>query len=68
MTHEANASPNLSRCPNLVGEKESSVEKLYILGKRTCAKFQIDISKTEGLVRVYTDRQAGRPTDMAKST
>ena len=23
--------------------------------KRTCAKFQIDISKTEGLVRVYTD-------------
>ena len=24
--------------------------------KRTCAKFQIDISKTEELVHVYTDR------------
>ena len=31
--------------------------------KRTCAKFQIDISKTEGLVRIYADEQ----TDMAKS-
>ena len=25
--------------------------------KRTCAKFQIDISKTEGLLRVYTNKQ-----------
>ena len=23
--------------------------------KKTCSKFQIDISKTEGLVRIYTD-------------
>ena len=32
--------------------------------RKICAKFQIDISKTEGLVRVYTDGQ----TNMAKST
>ena len=36
-----------------------------LVEKRTGAKFQIDISKTEGLglVRMYTDRQ----TDIAKS-
>ena len=32
--------------------------------KRTCAKYQIDNSKTEGLARVYTNAQ----THMAKST
>ena len=30
--------------------------------KKTYAKFQIDISKTEGLVRIYTDRQTDRRT------
>ena len=33
------------------------------LGRKGRVQLQIDISKTEGLVRVYTDRR----TDMAKS-
>ena len=34
-----------------------------LLGKKkTCSKFQIDISKTEGLVRVYTDGRTDRRT------
>lgn len=37
--------------------------KEHLGKKRTLAKFQIDNSKTEGLARVYTDKQ----TDMAKS-
>ena len=40
------------------------INEQLLCWKRTGAKFQIDISKTEGLVRVYTDGQ----TDMAKST
>ena len=35
---------------------------------RTYVKFQIDISKTEGLVRVYTGKRMDRQTDMTKST
>ena len=31
--------------------------------KKKCSKFQIDISKTEGLVRVYTDGQKDGRTD-----
>ena len=30
--------------------------KLLFVDKITCAKFQIDISKIDGLVRVYTDK------------
>ena len=30
--------------------------------KKKCSKFQIDISKTEGLVRVYTDGQTDGQT------
>ena len=35
--------------------------------KRTCTKFQIDISKTEGQIRVYTDsaRYADRLCDVS---
>ena len=32
--------------------------------KRTCTKFQFDISKTQGLVRVYTDRQTNKSTKL----
>ena len=38
-------------------------------GKRMYAKFQIDISKSEGLIRVYTHRRSDGLTEgMAKST
>ena len=36
--------------------------------KRMYANFQINISKTEGLVRVNTDQRTGGETNMALST
>ena len=43
-----------------------TTNKKFLGKKITCAKFQIEISKTEGLVHVYTykhtDRSTNRPT------
>ena len=35
------------------------VSEQLLVKERTCAKFQIDISKTEELVRVYTNGRTG---------
>ena len=39
------------------GQILAVLKNKQLLEKRTCEKFQIDIKKTEGLVRVYTDRR-----------